>query len=106
MYTKVYAMFDKKAQAFLQPFFAATDGLAIRSLMVAVREKGSNFNKFPGDFECFWLGTFDDQTGRIESDPKVHPQGVMTGLNALDASEALWDESEMMTRPGPGSRED
>lgn len=72
MDTKIYAIYDTQAKAHLQPFFAATDGIAIRSVQAALDDKNSNFAKYPQDFTLYNLGSFDDQTGIISAkDPEL-----------------------------------
>lgn len=65
MILKVFAVYDSKAQAFLQPFFAPNAGVACRMFETAVKQEGSQFGRFAGDYELFELGTFDDSFGDL-----------------------------------------
>lgn len=72
---------DSKADAFLQPFFAQSRGVAIRSFSAAAKpaataEASHDFAKYPDDFSLFELGTFDQVTGVID----IHDQPVNLGL--------------------------
>ena len=63
----VYSVYDAKAEAFLQPFFSHSDGLAIRSFSDAVEREDSSFSKHKEDFSLFKLGEFDDSRGVLHS---------------------------------------
>lgn len=67
MKMRIFAIRDKKAEAFLQPFFAPTDGAATRSFCDAVGDKASQFCKHPEDYYLSVIGVYDDATGRIEA---------------------------------------
>lgn len=67
MLSNVYAIYDHKAHAFMQPFFAATNGLALRTFSDNANNPDTVFNRHPDDFELCLLSTFDDITGTFES---------------------------------------
>lgn len=61
----VYAIYDSKADAYMQPFFQDTHGLALRTFEEATKQKDHIIAKYPADFTLFHLATWDDQTGNI-----------------------------------------
>lgn len=63
--TNMYAVYDMKAAAFLQPFFSALDATAIRAMSAVVNDPTSMIHKFPGDYALFQIGTFDEQLGQL-----------------------------------------
>jgi len=63
MKTGMFAVYDLKAKAFLQPFFSVTEGTAIRAFAVAVNDPGTMLAKHPGDYVLFEVGSFDDDSG-------------------------------------------
>lgn len=73
----VFSVFDSKAEIFMQPFFAFTQGVALRSFAGACRDPEHEFSKFPEDFTLFELGAFDDSTGEFDCYPA--PQSVVVG---------------------------
>lgn len=75
MRVKIYAIMDDKAAAFMEPFFAQTNGLAIRRFSSNTNNPDSIFNKFPDDFQLFKIGEFDDHTGRITGTEKREALG-------------------------------
>lgn len=67
MIEKLFSVWDSKAEAYLQPFFSRTTGLAIRSFETAICEDGHQFARHPGDYTLFELATFNAATGIFES---------------------------------------
>lgn len=63
MILKIFAAYDRAAAAYLQPFFAPTTGLAIRSFHDAVNDSNHQFNKHADDYTLYLLGEFNDSDG-------------------------------------------
>lgn len=82
MIFKVMAIRDKAIEAFGQPVFVASVGQAVRSFGDEIKRADANngMNKHPEDYDLFLLGTYDDQTGTLES---VDPEVVAVGKNYL-----------------------
>lgn len=62
MISRIYTIFDSKAQAYLQPFFTHNNELAKRIIQSCVTKEGHPFNVNPGDYTLFGVGTWDDET--------------------------------------------
>lgn len=58
-----YSVYDEKAAAYLQPFFAPTRGLAIRSFADAVNDETHAFHKHLADYTLFEVGEFEQNLG-------------------------------------------
>lgn len=73
MKSKIYAVLDRKLQAFYTPQFQANDAVAIRSLSDVLEKDGRIFSSHPEDFELWCLGTFDDdmQVGGVSPDQRL-----------------------------------
>lgn len=67
MTTNMYAVFDVKSEAYLQPFFFKTHGLAIRAITDCVNDENHQFCKYASDYTLFHVGIFDDSNGSFES---------------------------------------
>lgn len=67
MIVNVYAIYDSKADAFLQPWFAATHALAFRNIERATKNPESPFVQFPADFTLFKIGEFNDEDGTLSA---------------------------------------
>ena len=71
MKLQMYSIFDQAAKAFAQPFFMHNDGLAIRAFQDNANSADSQIAKHPDQFTLYNIGTYDDQTGQVDTvDPK------------------------------------
>lgn len=66
MKIKIFSVYDAKAEAFLQPFFAKATGQAIRSFTSAVNQPDHEFFRHAADYTLFYIGEFDEDTGTVE----------------------------------------
>lgn len=78
----VYSVFDAKAAAYLRPFFERNDATAVRSFKVAC-SSGDSFGASPGDFTLFRIASWDELSGRFESE--TANISVLNGLEALSS---------------------
>lgn len=61
-----YAVFDRKAEMYSQPFLEIKDGTAIRAVQdIVINNKDHAFAKHPSDFSLHRLGEYDEATGVI-----------------------------------------
>lgn len=67
MLLRMYAIFDKKARNFRQPFFAANDDVA-RRILQGIMNEPNEISNHPQDFYCERLGIFNDVTGAMVSE--------------------------------------
>ncbi|QCQ84590.1 nonstructural protein [Blackfly microvirus SF02] len=66
-------MFDRKALIFHTPFFAVTDGAAVRSFADLVNDPNSTVSRHPTDYVLYRVGVFDDASGMLHgADPVNH----------------------------------
>lgn len=63
-----FAVFDVKSKLFSNVHLLQSDGVAIRSFSTACENKDTEFNKFPEDYSLYRLGTFNIETGLLESE--------------------------------------
>lgn len=63
----VCSLYDKVAQAYMQPFFVPALGIAFRNLSDEIVRggEGNMLASHPGDFVLYQLATFDDETGEF-----------------------------------------
>lgn len=73
MFQKIFSIRDAKADAFLQPFFAPTRGVAIRQFSGAVNKEGHELNSYSEDYMLFEVGEFDEHTGLIKPHEQPTP---------------------------------
>ena len=62
---KIHSVYDSKAQAYLQPFFSVTTGVAVRQFTAAVQDSNHDFHRFAEDYTLFELGDFNENTGKF-----------------------------------------
>lgn len=65
MITNAYTIYDRKALVYGVPFFAATDGLALRMLADAANDPSTQLFKHPSDFVLYRCGAYDDNSGQL-----------------------------------------
>lgn len=66
MVLQVFAVFDSKAGAFLQPFFSVNVATATREFASAAQSEGHAFHRHSGDYELFLLGEWDQYEGFVK----------------------------------------
>lgn len=67
MLLKIFAIYDRKAGTYGQPFALQSRGVALRTLQSWVSDPASFFAKFPDDFELYEIGEFNQMDGSIVS---------------------------------------
>lgn len=64
---QIFAVRDQKAEAFVQqPFFCLARGQAVRGFSDAVNDPKTELCAHPGDYELFYIGEFDQDTGVLD----------------------------------------
>lgn len=77
---RVFAVYDVAAGANLPPFMMPRDQQAIRAFTDCVNSPSHQFGAHPKDYTLFFIGTFDDSTGRYTQPEAFVP--LCTGLEA------------------------
>lgn len=85
MKAQVYSILDNKTGLFTAPVLCHNNPHAMRVFTDAFRGE-SQYAKFPGDFSVMNIGTFNDETGEIES---CKPQFVATGAELITSAGGL-----------------
>ncbi len=65
MLLTIYSVWDSKADAYIQPFFASNDAVAIRMFQTAAHNTDHDFHLHAEDYTLFRLGTFDQLKGDL-----------------------------------------
>lgn len=69
---KVFSIFDSKAQAWLQPFFAVNAAVAVRMFERACNDENTDYFRFASDYSLFEVGEWSESRGELVSvEPKV-----------------------------------
>ena len=64
MISKIFSIRDNKAGAFMQPFYMPNQAMAIRAISDCVSDQNHMFNKHAMDYDLYYLGEFDDASGK------------------------------------------
>jgi len=68
MKLRLMAFYDQAAAAYLAPFAAATQAVALRQVHeLPNKDPSHDFVKYSDQFTLFDLGSFDNETGKVES---------------------------------------
>lgn len=79
MELKMFSIRDAKGEIFNQPFFAKTHGEAERNFHRLTTDPQSTVSQYPEDFDLYYLGIYNDQTGVTKS--LDTPQHVQKAIN-------------------------
>lgn len=79
MQLKIYSIRDSKADLYNPPFYQKTHGEAERSFAQLTKDSKSTISQFPEDYDLYYLGTYDDLTGKIEV--LDSPQHIIKAVN-------------------------
>lgn len=77
----VFAVHDSKAEAYMQPFFCATRGVAMRGFADEVKRADSNIGQHPADYTLFHVGDFDSERGMFT---QIVPVSLGNGVEFLE----------------------
>lgn len=80
MIIKYFAIRDLKSAAYMQLFPSQSFGTAERDFANTVNNQDSMISKYPEDFELFYVGDFNDETGDFNTSS---PQHVASAVNLL-----------------------
>lgn len=82
MELKMFSIRDSKGEIFNTPFYSKTHGEAERNFHQLVKDEKSTVSKYPEDFDLYYLGTYDDNTGVTKS--LDSPQHVIKAIVIRD----------------------
>ena len=103
MQTKIFAIFDGKAEAYLQPMFLQTKGLAIRAFTGAINDPKHPFSKHAADYTLFEIGEWDDTNAEF----KQHEvrQHIGNGIEFQEQQTQIQGAAEMNDLMGERKRQ-
>lgn len=76
MKQELFSVFDSAVGAFNRVFQAPTVEAALRTFRQIVNDPQSDFQKAPGDFTLFHVGSFDMTTGEVIKLDTPHSLGL------------------------------
>lgn len=81
MTLKLFSIRDQKSGIFYPPWFLNSHGEAERKFHATVNDEKSTLNKYPEDFDFYFLGEYDDNTGKLQS--LDTPQHLLKAVDML-----------------------
>lgn len=85
MQLKAYSIRDAKTEIFNTPFFNNTHGEAERNFKSTVNDERSQICKYPEDFDLYFLGDYDTNTGKMS--PLDTPQHMVKAINLVETKQ-------------------
>lgn len=85
MTKQVYALYDSKAKIYHPPVMFNTEGEAERSFRTTANSSESNVGQYPEDFDLFFLGTYNQDTGKFNLLPTMEHKWKAVTLLKLSA---------------------
>lgn len=71
MKLQIVAIYDRKIEAHMNPFFTPTVAAGVRAFQDGLTDTQTPMHKHPEDYELHHLGTWEDNTGRFTNEPEV-----------------------------------
>lgn len=68
----MFSIYDKKTTMFGVPFASPTNGSAERQIQTYVNDNQSPLNKYPEDYDLYFVGDFDLATATITPHKPQH----------------------------------
>lgn len=81
MNQQIFAVYDVKAEAYLQPFYLPNEGMAVRVFADCCKDKNHNFGQHPEDYHLVHVGTWNQYKGTITA--LDAPRTITTGTATL-----------------------
>lgn len=86
MITKITTVYDSKAKFYGRPLPTRTTEEAIRNFATIVNDPHSPYYPAPEDFTLFEMGTFDDETAKLELHENLIP--ISNGAELVQKAES------------------
>jgi len=86
-----YSLHDMKALTYSAPFYQPTDGAACRVLQEVLNDPNNNIARYPADFRCFRVGSFNTDQGVFQA--LTTPEFVCDLLSLLSGGPTPADNS-------------
>lgn len=97
MITKMFAVYDSKAQVYGTPFCMGTIGLALRAFTDLAKDPQSTVSKYPQDFSLFQVGEYDDQLGQVSASVHINLGLAASVLPSRPYVDGVVGEREMVS---------
>jgi len=83
MQLKAYSVYDNKALRYFPPYFASTDGEAVRNFADMANDSQTNIGRHPSDYVLYFVGSYDDSNGLFQAEQPMRHVADATSLLKL-----------------------
>lgn len=95
MIVNAYSIFDTKSLVYSNPFYAVTDGAAIRVVSDAANDMNTSLGKHPADFILYKVGSYNDASGVLQTlDPREHVIDLIALVHLHKPAMPLFEENK------------
>ena len=104
---KVFSVYDSKAGAYMTPFFADTNGLAVRMFSDICNDRETVYWKHPEDFTLFELGEwskFNSMFDLLQTPVPLVKASEVHGQAMMSPGEAAQAEQERLRATNEGGK--
>lgn len=95
MVLNAYSIYDRKALQYHPPFFASTDGAAVRSFSDLANDGNTTIGRHPADYVLFFVGTYNDGNAELVAESPLR--------HVMDATALLHVQPNLFTNGGVGA---
>lgn len=78
---RLYSIKDNKVGVFQKPFTAINNAEATRMLHTACNDDKLQLSVYPEDFDLYFIGTMNDQTGVLQAASGNGPEFVVSAVS-------------------------
>lgn len=94
---RMFVVYDSKAEIYNTPFCMNTVGAALRAFADQANDPSTMIGKYPTDYDIFEIGTFDDNSGKIEAhEARAH---LAKAQDFVKEQSELWPVKQNGSRP-------
>lgn len=79
---KMYSIRDTKTETYQPPWCKSTHGEAEREFRTVCNDKNSRLNMYPEDFDLYYLGEYDDVSGKMKCEDS--PQHIIKAVQCIN----------------------
>lgn len=103
MLLNAYTIYDRKALQYHPPFFASTDGAAIRMVSDLAADPNTSVGRHPEDYVLFRAGGYDDSNGKLFALAVLDHVADAASLLRLPSRLPLFDSPPASANGAPSS---
>lgn len=93
MIVNAYSIYDMKSLSYSPPFYAVTDGAALRIVQDAANDMSNSLGRHPADYILYKVGAFNDADGVLQHlDPREHVIDLIALVHSSKPSMPLFEE--------------